>query len=178
MPRRSLGNVMQDPIPRLQIDRLLEAAVQAPNHYKVRPWRFAVITGNGRQALGEAMVQALTRKHPELDPSAFEKERSKPLRAPLIIAVGVDRPEEPRVIEVENICAVAAACQNILLAATDMGLAGYWRTGESARDPEVKELLGLAPDQHLIAFLYIGKPVDPAEFQPRPGFEDRTVWID
>ncbi len=176
--RRSEGNVMPDAIPRAQIDRLLEAAVQAPNHYKVRPWRFAVITGKGRQALGEAMVRALSRKRPQLDPSAYENERSKPLRAPLIIGVGVDRPEEPRVIEVENICAAAAACENLLLAATDMGLAGYWRTGESARDPEVKELLGLAPDQHLIAFLYIGKPAAEAETQPRPSFEDRTVWID
>ena len=108
--------------------------------------------------LGEAMVKALIRKHPGPGDERLEKERAKPLRAPLIIAVGVDPPEDPRVIEVENICAAAAACENILLAATDMGLAGYWRTGESARDPEVKEFLGLAPDQDLIAFLYIGKP--------------------
>jgi nitroreductase len=82
------------------------------------------------------------------------------------------------VLEVENICAAAAACQNILLAATDMGLATYWRTGDSARDPEVKEFLGLAEDQHLIAFLYIGKPAGQIEAQARPGFEDRTTWMD
>ena len=145
--RRSQGNVEPDPISRAQIDMLLDAAVQAPNHYKVRPWRFAVIAGTGREALGAAMVKALIRRHPDVDANGLEKERTKPLRAPLIIAVGVDPPEDHRVIEVENICAVAAACENILLAATDMGLAGYWRTGESARDPEVKELLGLAPDQ-------------------------------
>jgi nitroreductase len=176
--RRSMGQVDPEPILRAQIEQLLDAAVQAPNHYKVRPWRFAVIAGKAREGLGEAMVTALRRKHPELDASAFEKERAKPLRAPLIIAVGVDRPRDPRVIEIENICAAAAACENILLAATDMGLASYWRTGESARDPDVKDFLGFAPDQDLIAFLYIGKPAMPVDASLRPGFEDRTIWID
>ena len=176
--RRSQGNVEPDPISRAQIEVLLQAAVQAPNHYKVRPWRFAVITGKGREALGKVLVGALLRKHIDLAADAIEKERSKPLRAPLIIAVGVDRPQDPRVIEIENICAAAAACENILLAATDMGLVGYWRTGESARDPGVKKFLGLEPDQDLIAFLYIGKPTMHGEVYTRSGFEDRTLWID
>jgi nitroreductase len=124
------------------------------------------------------MAAALKRKHPGVDANAWEKERLKPLRAPLIVAVGVDRADDPRVIEVENICAAAAACQNILLAVTDIGLAGYWRTGDSARDPEVKKFLGLSPDQHLIAFLYIGKPTAQFEAPPRPGFDDRTTWMD
>jgi nitroreductase len=175
--RRSQGNVAPDPIPREQIEILLDAAVQAPNHYKVRPWRFVVIEGKARERLGEAMALALRRKHPEVDARAIEKESAKPLRAPLIIAVGVERTEDPRVVEVENICAAAAACQNILLAATELGLAGYWRTGGSARDPEVKDYLGLAPDQHVIAFLYIGRPATQGESPERPGFHDRTAWM-
>lgn len=176
--RRSLGNVEADPIPRAQIEMLLDAAVQAPNHYKVRPWRFVVIAGKARDDLGDAMVRALRRKRPDLDDAALAKERAKPLRAPLIIAVGVDRADDPRVIEVENICAAAAACQNILLAATDVGLASHWRTGESARDAEVKNFLGLAPEQQLIAFLYIGKPASHGDGPARPGFDDRTTWMD
>ncbi|HET6846548.1 MAG TPA: nitroreductase [Anaerolineales bacterium] len=175
--RHSVGNVDAAPIPRSQIEQLLDAAVQAPNHYKVRPWRFVVITGKAREGLGQAMVKALRRKHPEVEAAASDKEAAKPLRAPLIIAVGVDRPEDPRVIEIENVCAVAAACENILLAATDLGLASYWRTGESARDPEVKEFLGFQAEQDLIAFLYIGRPVASPDAAPRPGFDDRTVWM-
>jgi nitroreductase len=176
--RHSVGRVDNAPVPRSQIAQLLDAAVQAPNHYKVRPWRFVVVSGTARLGLGQAMVKALRRKHPELDAAAWEREAAKPLRAPLIFAVGVDRPEDPRVIEIENVCAVAAACENILLAATDLGLASYWRTGEAARDPEVKEFLGFRAEQDLIAFLYIGKPVGPPDATPRLGFEDRTVWLD
>ena len=175
--RRSEGHVKPDPIPRGQIEILLDAAVQAPNHYQVRPWRFIVIEGAARDRLGDALAQALHRKHPDLDEGALAKERAKPLRAPVILAVGVDKPTEARVLEIENICAAAAACQNILLAATDLGLAVHWRTGAPVSDPEVKEFLGLAADHVLIAFLYIGYPAVETERRERPGFADRTSWL-
>jgi nitroreductase len=82
------------------------------------------------------------------------------------------------VIEIENVCATAAACQNLLLAAHALGLAAKWRTGDPARDPKVKQFLGFAPDQHLIAFLYIGYPEFKPESVERPSFEDRTVWLE
>jgi nitroreductase len=180
--RQSIGKVKPDPIPREIIEKLLSAAVQAPNHYKVRPWRFVVLTGSSRERLGEVMAQSFLKKFPDLSPdaqsTALGKERSKPLRSPVLIAVGVDKPAESKVIEIENVCATAAACQNLLLAAQGLGLAAKWRTGDPARDPLVKQFLGFKPDQYLIAFLYIGYP----EFEPepcdRPSFEDRTTWME
>jgi nitroreductase len=176
--RQSIGRVRQDPVPRDAIEKLLGAAVQAPNHYEVRPWRFVVLTGEGRNRLGDVLANALRQRFPDIEPSALEKERAKPLRAPVIIAVGVDLPLDPRVHETENICAVAAACQNILLAAVDLGLAVQWRTGEAARDADVKKFLGFSPAQHLLAFLYVGYPETLAGVRQRAGFEDRTVWMD
>ncbi len=175
--RRSAGAMKADPVPREIIARLLEAGVQAPNHYKVRPWRFVVLTGNGRIGLGEVMAEVLHRKFPDLEKQALDRERAKPLRSPVIIAVGVDPPAEPRVLEIENICAAAAACENILLAAEGLGLGGHWRTGEAARDADIKRFLGFAPEQVLIAFLYLGYVESPPEAMARPSFEDRTTWI-
>ncbi len=176
--RRSVKKIKTEAVPRALIEKLLDAAVQAPNHYKVRPWRFVVISGGGLTGLGEVFAQNLKSKVPDLPPEALEKERAKPLRAPLIIAVGVDKPADARVVEIENICAVAAACQNILLAAQALGLASHWRTGEAARDPAVKKFLGFSEDQHLIAFLYIGYADQAPEPIQREGFADRTVWLD
>ena len=177
--RHSQGKVKQDQISREIIEKLLEAAVQAPNHYKVRPWRFVVLTGKGRETLGESMAASLKTKFPDLAPEALEKERQKPLRAPLLIAVAADLPGEPKVNEIENISAVSAACQNILLAATALGLASIWRTGDTARDPEIKKALGFLPEQHLIGFLYIGYPeLTETTAAARPSFEDRTVWME
>ena len=176
--RHSQKKVKQDPVPRELIEKILSAGVQAPNHYKVRPWRFVVLMGNARDQLGEVMAASLLEQHPDFPQAAFDKARTTPLQAPVIIAVGADKPTEAKVLEMENICAVAAACQNILLAAHASGLGAKWRTGEWARDSRVKEFLGFAPDQHLIAFLYIGYPEFVGPYEPRPSFEDRTVWMD
>ncbi len=174
--RQSVGKMQAKAVPRELIEKLLDAAVRAPNHYKTRPWRFVVLTGNGRSKLGDVMARVLHERFPNVPQEALEKERAKPLRAPVIIAVGVDEPNESRVVEIENVCAAAAACQNILLAAHALGLGGHWRTGDAARDPEVKTFLGLSVEQHLIAFLYIGYPEGQPEPYQRVGFEDRTRW--
>jgi nitroreductase len=176
LTRHSIAKVRPDPVPHELIEKILHAAVQAPNHYRVRPWRFVVLTGKSRQALGEILAQALKKQNPELPETGMEIERAKPLRAPVLIAVGVDKPDDPRVLEIENICAVAAAVENLLLAAHNEELGAMWRTGSAARDPDVKKFLGFTPDQELISFVYLGYPDLLPEAAERPSFEDRTIW--
>ena len=176
--RHSQKKVKQDPVPRNLIEKLLDAAVQAPNHYKVRPWRFVVLTGQAREKLGEVMAASLRDRQPDFPEEAFNKARETPLRAPVVIVVGVEKPSEPKVLEIENICAAAAATENLLLAAYALGLGAKWRTGEWALDPKVKEFLDFAPDQHIIGFIYVGYPEFIPEQPPRPSFEDRSVWME
>jgi nitroreductase len=176
--RRSHKKVKPDALPRELIEKMLEAAAQAPNHYKVRPWRFVVMTGDARHRLGHAMSESLRERHPEYPQEAFDKAHATPLQAPVVIAVGVDKPTEAKVLEIENISAVAAATQNLLLAAHALGLGAKWRTGEWARDAKVKRFLGFQPDQHIIGFIYIGYPEAAIEYPPRPSFEERTTWME
>jgi len=175
--RQSQGKVKQDALPRETIEKLLNAAVQAPNHYKVRPWRFVVLTGEGRDKLGIVMAASQRDRHPDFPREAFDKTRGLPLRAPVLIAVGADKPSEEKVLEIENVSAVAAACQNLLLAAEALGLGAKWRTGEWARNAKVKEFLGFTPDQHIVGFIYVGIPEFTPDPYQRPSFEDRTVWV-
>lgn len=175
--RHSHKKVKPDAVPRDLIEKMLDAAVQAPNHYKVRPWRFVVLTGEARHRLGDAMSASLRDRHPEYPQEAFDKAHATPLQAPVVIAVGVDKPSEAKVLQIENICAAAAATENLLLAAEALGLGAKWRTGEWATDPKVKEFLGFEADQHLIGFIYVGYPEFVGEYPPRPTFEDRTVWM-
>ena len=176
--RQTQGKVKPDALPRETIEKLLSAAVQAPNHYKVRPWRFVVLSGEGRNKLGDVMAASQADRKPDLPQEAFDKTRAMPLRAPVVIAVGVDKPADEKVIEIENISAASAACQNILLAAHGLGLGAIWRTGEWARDTKVKEFLGFAPDQHIVGFIYVGIPEFTPDPHQRPSFEDRTTWME
>lgn len=175
--RQSVGKVLPDPLPRELVERILAAAAQAPNHYKVRPWRFVVVSGEARHALGAVLAYSLQKRLPDVTPNALQAEAAKTLRAPVIIAVGVDPPADPRVIELENICAAAAAVQNLLLAAHALGLGAKWRSGAAAFDPDVKKFLGFAPEQHLIALIYIGYPAGERLPLVRPSYADRTVWM-
>lgn len=176
--RQSIGKVKPDPVSRELIERMLAAAAQAPNHYKVRPWRFFVLTGSALERLGEAMAGAFRKRRPEMADEAVAAQRGKALRSPLLIAVGVDKPGEAKVIQIENVCAAAAATQNLLLAARGLGLAAKWYTGDNAYDAGVKAFFGLAPDQHLLGFIHIGYPMAEAQVVERTSFEDRTIWME
>ncbi len=104
------------------------------------------------------------------------KERHKPLRSPVLIVVVAEHPTLPNVLEIENIEATAAAVQNMLLAAEEIGLAAMWRTGDAAFDPRVKRWLGIAPEDAIVAFVYLGFPAIPkTERHPIP-FEEKTTW--
>jgi nitroreductase len=124
------------------------------------------------------MAASFADRNPDVPAEGLEKTRALPLRAPVVIALGVDKPAEPKVLEIENITAASAAGQNILLAATALGLGVIWRTGEWARDAKVKEFLGFAPDQHILGFIYVGYPEVTPEPYTRAGFEDRVTWLD
>ncbi|MBI5935401.1 MAG: nitroreductase [Chloroflexi bacterium] len=175
--RHSIAKVKLDALPREMIEKLLDAGNQAPNHHRVRPWRFFVLTGEARARLGDAMAASLLDREPTATPEQLDKTRALPLRAPVIIAVSVDAPTEERIVAIENVCAAAAACQNILLAAHELGLGAIWRTGVWARDAKVKEFFGLAPELDLIAFIYVGIPDGEPKINERPPAEDRVTWL-
>ncbi|GBD17449.1 Putative NAD(P)H nitroreductase YdjA [bacterium HR26] len=175
--RRSMPRVQPACPPREVIEQVLEAAVWAPNHHLTEPWRFIVLTGEARRELGEAMARGKLAREGTVDPPKLDALRRKPLRAPVIVAVGVIPASREPEVEIEEICAGAAAIQNLLLAAHGLGLAAMWRTGEAAFDPEVKAFLGLPPAAHLLGFVYLGYPAgEPPRRTRRPAAEV-TTWL-
>ena len=64
-----------------------------------------------------------------------------------------------KVPEIEQVLAVGAAVENMLLAAHAMGLGVMWKTGAAAYDAGVKAAVGLAPVDHIVAILHLGTRV-------------------
>lgn len=164
---------------REQIETILDAGTWAPSHHVTNPWRFVVIAGDERQRLGELMAESkLVRMRDAGRPIDGEAEIlvRKAFRSPVIIVVCVEPAEGPKIVEIEEIEAGAAAAQNMLLAAHALGLAAIWRTGDPAYDPAVREYLGLDPDGHVIGFIYLGYPAMAKERVNHVSFTNVTSW--
>lgn len=156
-----------------QLDAMVRAALRAPDHAVLRPWRFLEISGSAREAFGEAMLRAKLQNEPDLDEAQRIKMRSKALRAPTIIVVIAKLTEHFKVPEDEQLISAGCAANNMILAAHAMGLGAMWRTGAAAYSDQMKQDLGLESNECIVGFLYVGTPsgsikkvpeLDPADF--------------
>ena len=139
-----------------QLECLFQAAFRAPDHARLRPWRYLTVSGDNRAQLGEVFAQAALKNTPDLSEERLAKYRKMPMRAPvLIVAIARLVPHE-KVPEHEQLLAAGAGVQNMLTAAYAMGLGAIWRTGEMAENPDVRDALGLTSEERLIGFIYLG----------------------
>jgi nitroreductase len=179
--RRSVGFVSDEPVSKDLLEQILEAGTWAPSHHRTEPWRFFVLTGDGRKPLGETLAKIAEKgmDDPSTDSNKkkLEKTLEKPFRAPAIIVAAVEPSDNPKVIEEEEYGAVYASIQNMLLATHELGLGGFWRTGKPCYDPLMKELFGLSDKGEVLGFLYIGHPTRDVPAGKRKPVDDVTKWI-
>jgi len=147
---------------------ILRAAMRAPDHGKLKPWRFIVLRGDARKRFGDVMAEAMKRREPDVPANMLEREREKPLRAPLIVVLAVAVQEGHKIPVVEQLLSAGAAAQNIMVAAHALGYGAAWKTGAPAYDNFVKETLGLAPSDAIAGFLYLGTPAMKPAALPQP----------
>jgi len=150
------------------VQDMIAAAMTAPDHGAIRPWRFVIIEGDDRATLGQVYAEALRRRDPKATEEALAKEIGRPLRAPTVIAilarVTLDRPNVP---PVEQIVAVGCAAQNMLLAAEAKGFGAILLTGKNAQDRHVKAFFNMKEEDEIIGFLYVGRAAGPTPDKER-----------
>ncbi len=152
--------------------KIIAAALRAPDHGRLRPWRFIAIRGEGRNRLGDVLAASLSRRDPNAG-AELERERQKAMRAPLVLVVAAHMTQSPKIPPVEQLLSAGAAVQNVMLACHALGYGAVWKTGAAAYDAGVKEALGLEAGDGIAGFVYIGTPaavpkapapLDPADF--------------
>lgn len=176
MGRRSVGKVHDEPPSHDVLEQLLTAAVHAPNHHLTEPWRFIVLTGSARRAVGEAHAAATRRARPDIGAEALEREAGRLDRAPVVIVCVVWTDQSDVVRAREDRDAVAAAVQNLLLAAHHHGLGSMWRTGAMVDEPEVRQVLNLDVDAVIVGFVYLGRPAVTPAARTRGPLDDVVEW--
>ncbi len=171
--QRYSGRVLQDPAPDDgALALMIESAVRAPDHGRLRPWRFIVIQGEGRYRFGDLLAEQLARTRVDATAEALERERQKAFRAPMIVAVAAITNPAAKIPIIEQILSTGAAAQNFLLAAAALGFNAVWKTGAAAYDDSVKAALGLQPKDAIVGFLYVGTEESPGGGPPRPAAQE------
>jgi len=151
--------LLEEPAPADEdLDKIMKAALRAPDHACLRPWRFIIFKEGAREQLGEIYEEALRLKNPDAAEAALEKERKKPLRAPLVIAVIAKIQDHPKIPMSEQLLSAGAAAQNIMIAAHALGFGGIWRSGDVCFDVNIKSRLGATGHDEIVGFLYLGTP--------------------
>jgi nitroreductase len=162
-----------------EIRQLLELANWAPTHGFTEPWRFIVYSG--------AAVEQFSHRHAELyrqgttpekfNPGKYEKQKHNGDKASHLIIAYMQRGDNSNITELEEICATAAAVQNILLGAEALGIAVLWSTGGMVMHPMMKSWLGLRDEDIVIGQLFLGYTDEPARPGRRAPVEAKTTWI-
>jgi nitroreductase len=150
------------------LDRAFRCAMAAPDHGRLRPWRFFVSEGEGRHRLGKLYADAMKRRQPDAPAARLAQEEALVLRAPMIITAACMPPANARIPEIEQMLAVGAAVQNLCLALHAQGFGSIWRTGPAAHDADVAQALGLGPTGRVVGFIYVGTPQNPPREPARP----------
>jgi len=154
--RRSASR-LTDPAPAGEaLHNIILAGMRAPDHGTLRPWRFVLIEGEGRNTLSELLHQSAIKIG--MDEKGIEKAKQTPFRAPLIIAVLAWCDTQSKVPHGEQVLSAGCAVQAMQLAALAQGFNGIWRTGLWATQDDVKHAFGCRPQDEIVGFLYLGTP--------------------
>lgn len=157
LERRSCS-ALTEPAPEGEaLDAILRAALRVPDFQRLRPYRFLIAAGEGLDRLGALMQQAARQSGRATE--IIERAAHMPKRAPMLVIVAAIHRPHPIVRRVEQQLTAGCAVMAMQLAAHAQGYGSIWRSGWPMFDRNLHAALGLAEDDQIVGFLYLGTPV-------------------
>lgn len=178
--RRTIpANFLNEPGPDPEMVRhMLTMATRVPDHGKLAPWRFVVITGEARQRITEQLASIAFAREPGMPDEMREKEMTRLTRAPVVIVVISTAGEHPKIPEWEQVLSAGAVCLNLFMAANALGFAANWLTEWYSYDEQAAPLLGLQPGERVAGIMHVGTPTIPPTDRPRPDVDTLVTWVE
>lgn len=177
---RQSNKFVQAPGPgQADLDLILQSAMSAPDHGRLRPWRFTLIQGDAVAKLADLAIGATRRAGKPLTEEKEASIRKWLSKVPLLVAMAcrIDH-SNTKIPEHERALAVGAAAANMLNAAHMLGYGAFWSTGLGTYVDEVTEALGYdGLDYQFLGYLAIGTPIETPEPVTRPDYREFiTEW--
>jgi nitroreductase len=151
-----------------ELDTILSAASRVPDHGKLAPWRFVVVSD--RAALADLLERLYKTDKPDAGRLELEAMVAFAHQAPTLVVL-ISAPRESHIPVWEQQLSAGAAAQALLMATHAMGYAGNWLTGAPAYLPGIADALGV-PGGRLAGYFFLGTPARALEERPRPPLAD------
>ncbi len=152
-----------DPPDQQALTRILEAATTVPDHGGLRPWRFAVVSGVGRERFGEALVAGLHEQRGEDVPeAAVAKMRGKAFAAPCAVALIASPDPSSNVPVWEQVASASCTGYAVVLGAAALGFGAIWKSAGVLEMAPVRAFFGLSEHEQLLGWVNVGTPNDSA----------------
>jgi nitroreductase len=143
--------------------RILEVATTVPDHGGLRPWRFAVVTGAGRDRFGQALVDSLREERgSDLPEAMVAKMRGKAFAAPCAVVLIASPHTGSNVPEWEQVASASCTGYAVVLAAVALGFGAVWKSAAVLGANPVRDLFGLADHEQLLGWVNLGTPGEPS----------------
>lgn len=163
------------PGPDLQtLDLLLQAALTAPDHGGLRPWRVVEFRAEHRAELATLFEQEKLRRDPLATTVDLLRARDHALMPPVLLGFIVAPHARTKIPLREQWLSAGAALGNLLNAAHQLGYGAIMLSGERCFDPQLTGALGVKADEQLAGFVSIGTVAKAPPEAHRPLAQ--TVW--
>ena len=174
-PRLFNGSKIDDSI----VWQILENSNWAPNHGLTQPWRYKVFTGSGLEKLANFqanLYQEITSEE-KFKPEKYERMMTNILKSSHVIVICMKRQTSGKILELEEIEAVACSVQNMALTAAAYQICSFWGSGGVTYTQELKDFLGLEEQDKCLGYLYLGYSDSPTTKSRRDPIQDKVEWI-
>ncbi|MCV2402962.1 nitroreductase [Marinomonas sp. C2222] len=178
MRNRVSQPILNEPAPNVaEWELILDAASRAADHGNLKPWRFRIYEGEGRNQLGQIYWRHAMAEVESIADSKKEAFIKKAYRAPAILLIYAHVQDHSKVPAIEQVMAVSAAAQQALLGLNALGYGAIWRTGPACFTQATKDLLSLKEEDQIVGLIYVGTAKDAGKKVLDTKLSDRLEWV-
>lgn len=163
------------------VEKILNNAIWAPSHGMTQPWRFRVYMNEQLNTLSDFLGETYEQfSGDNFDAGKLEKVKNRPLMSSAVVVVNMERDSREKILEIEEVEAVACAVQNMYLTATAYGIGSFWSTPKFIYTNLVNEFFELGEKDKCLGVFYLGYPKDEIGWPKgqRKPIEYVTKWLD
>ena len=178
LSRRSRpAKTLTTPVPdAAMLDILLTAAARTPDHGKLEPWRFIVLTKPALLRL--AGLVASRGAALGIDPDRSAKAQDQYAQADLVVAVVSSPKPSDKIPQIEQVYSAGAVCLSLVNAALAAGWGANWLSGWPSHDRDfIRDGLDLADHESIAGLIHLGSETNAPPDRPRPDIAAITRWM-